>query len=139
MDSSLVKFPLTIKAKLTEKPKNKMLDEMRKTMQQAQLEIQQINIQENRAIQENTIDGEEPNPAIMQQIQAYYGVERQKRQQAVRDLEARLDETEKMSLGSEIVQGQTERYVELKVGDNVREQFNVEVVVEDDKVIAIRS
>ena len=44
-----------------------------------------------------------------------------------------------MSLGSEIVQGQTERYVELKVGDNVREQFNVEVVVEDDKVIAIRS
>ena len=74
MDSILVKFPLTIKAKLTEKLKNKMLDEMRKTMQQAQLEIQQINIQENRAIQENTIDGEEPNPAIMQQIQAYYGV-----------------------------------------------------------------
>ena len=36
MDSILVKFPLTIKAKLTEKLKNKMLDEMRKTMQQAE-------------------------------------------------------------------------------------------------------
>ena len=42
-------------------------------------------------------------------------------------------------LGAEIVQGQSERFVELKVGDNIRDQFNVEVVVEDDKIIAIRS
>ena len=49
------------------------------------------------------------------------------------------DELEKLVLGAEIVQGQSERFVELKVGDNIRDQFNVEVVVEDDKIIAIRS
>ena len=49
------------------------------------------------------------------------------------------DELEKLALGAEIVQGQSERFVELKVGDNIRDQFNVEVVVEDDKIIAIRS
>jgi len=29
--------------------------------------------------------------------------------------------------------------VELKVGDNLREAMNVEILVEDDKIIAIRS
>ena len=48
-------------------------------------------------------------------------------------------ELEKLGPGAEIVQGTTERFVELKVGDNIRDQFNVEVVVEDDKIIAIRS
>jgi len=36
------------------------------------------------------------------------------------------------------VQGTLERQVELKVGDDMREVMNVEVLVEDDKVVAIR-
>ena len=138
MDSILVKFPLTIKAKLTEKLKESMLEEMRSNMQQAQLEIQQINIQENRAVQEASEDGE-PNPEALQMIHQHFGIERQKRQEFVQQTEARMNDTEKMVIGAEIVQGQTERFVELKVGDNIRDQFNVEVVVEDDKIIAIRS
>ena len=39
MDKVLVKFPLTIKAKLTEKLKNSMLEEMNNGIQQAQLEM----------------------------------------------------------------------------------------------------
>lgn len=142
MDSVLVKFPLTIKAKLTEKLKNSMLDEMRANMQQAQLEIQQINIQENRAVKQagdEVEEGQEVNPQTLAMIHQHFGVERQKRQEFVQETEARYKETEKMALGAEIVQGQTERFVELKVGDNIRDQFAVEVVVEDDKIIAIRS
>ena len=48
MDKVLVKFPLTIKAKMTDKLKAKMLDELEKGMQQAELEISQINIEETR-------------------------------------------------------------------------------------------
>ena len=45
---------------------------------------------------------------------------------------------EKMVIGAEIVQGTLERQVEVHVGDDMREIMNVEVLVEDDKIIAIR-
>lgn len=72
-------------------------------------------------------------------IHRHFGMERQKREEYIAQTTARRDELEKLALGAEIVQGQSERFVELKVGDNIRDQFNVEVVVEDDKIIAIRS
>lgn len=139
MDSIMVKFPLTIKAKLTEKLKNSMLDEMNKNISQAELEISQINIQENRAVEEVSKASENPNPQQLAAIHRNFGMERQKREQFVAQTQARREELEKLALGAEIVQGQTERFAELKVGDNIRDQFNVEVVVEDDKIIAIRS
>ena len=139
MDKVLVKFPLTIKAKMTDKLKAKMLDELEKGMQQAELEISQINIEENKAIQQESANGQEPAPETMAMIHQHFGVERQKRQVYVAKAQARHDELEKLGPGAEIVQGTTERFVELKVGDNIRDQFNVEVVVEDDKIIAIRS
>ena len=52
--------------------------------------------------------------------------------------QAKLEETKKLAIGAEIVQGTLERTAELKVGSNMRELMNVEVLVEDDKVVAIR-
>lgn len=135
MDSVLVKFPMTIKAKLTEKLKASMLEDFHKRIQQANLEIQQLNMQEQRAASE----AGETNYEELEMIRNHFGIERQKRQDFIAQTEASITETEKLALGAEIVQGQTERFVELKKGDNVREQFNVEVVVEDDVIIAIRS
>lgn len=134
MDKVLVKFPLTIKAKLTEKLKSSMLEEMTNNIKQAELEISQINIEETRAVQQA---GEDQQALAM--IHQHFGVERQKRQEFVAQTQGRKESLEKLVIGAEVVQGQTERFVELKVGDNIRDQFNVEVVVEDDKIIAIRS
>ncbi len=134
MDKVLVKFPLTIKAKLTEKLKNSMLEEMTNNIKQAELEISQINIEETRAVQQA---GDDEQALAM--IHQHFGVERQKRQEFVAQTQGRKESLEKLVIGAEVVQGQTERFVELKVGDNIRDQFNVEVVVEDDKIIAIRS
>ncbi len=135
MDSVMVKFPMTIKAKLTEKLRASMLEDFRNRIKQAQLEIQQINIQENRALSEVGEDNQDEIAMINQ----HFGIERQKREDFVAQTEAQIADTEKLVLGAEIVQGTTERFVELKKGDNVRDQFNVEVVVEDDVIIAIRS
>ena len=135
MDSVLVKFPMTIKAKLTEKLRASMLEDFHNRISQAQLEIQQINIQENRALSEVGEDNQEE----IEMIHQHFGIERQKREDFVAQTEAQIADTEKLVLGAEIVQGTTERFVELKKGDNVRDQFNVEVVVEDDVIIAIRS
>ncbi len=134
MDKVLVKFPLTIKAKLTEKLKTSMLEEMTNNIKQAELEISQLNIEETRAVQQA---GDDEQALAM--IHQHFGVERQKRQEFVAQTQGRKESLEKLVIGAEVVQGQTERFVELKVGDNIRDQFNVEVVVEDDKIIAIRS
>ena len=135
MDSVMVKFPMPIKSKLTEKLRSSMLEDFRNRIKQAQLEIQQINIQENRALSEVGEDNQDEIAMINQ----HFGIERQKREDFVAQTEAQIADTEKLVLGAEIVQGTTERFVELKKGDNVRDQFNVEVVVEDDVIIAIRS
>ncbi len=139
MDKVLVKFPLTIKAKLTEKLKNSLLEEMTSSIKQAELEISQINIEETRAVQQVTASNREPDERTLAMIHQQFGIERQKRQEFVAHTQERKEALEKLVLGAEVVQGQTERFVELKVGDNIRDQFNVEVVVEDDKIIAIRS
>ena len=73
-----------------------------------------------------------------QSIQAHFGQERQKRLEFREESTARKEEMEKMVIGAEIVQGTLERQVEVHVGDDMREIMNVEVLVEDDKIIAIR-
>ena len=45
---------------------------------------------------------------------------------------------EKLAIGAEIVQGTLERQVDVHIGDDMRELMNVEVLVEDDKIVAIR-
>ena len=57
----------------------------------------------------------------------------------VEQTRAQLEELEKFAEGAEIIQGTIERQVEAKVGDDMRELMNVEILVEDDKIIAIRS
>ena len=106
----------------------------------AELEIQQINIEEKRALQEN--EKPEMDVTDIQRhnlIRQRYGEERQKRLNYCADARQRREEAEKFALGAEITQGTLERQVEVKVGDDMRELMNVEVLVEDDKIIAIRS
>ena len=143
MNTISLKMPVTIKAKLTEKLKAKILGELEDGIKRAELEVQQLNIQEKRVMQENQPeDAENPTPEEIQRlqsIQAHFGQERQKRLQYREEAMARKEETEKLVLGAEIVQGTLERQVEVHVGDDMRELMNVEVLVEDDKIIAIRS
>ena len=143
MDMISLKMPVTIKAKLTEKLKAKIIGDLEEGINRAELEVQQLNIQEKRVMQENQPeDAENPTPEEIQRlqsIQAHFGQERQKRLQYREEAMARKEETEKLVLGAEIVQGTLERQVDVHVGDDMRELMNVEGLVEDDKIIAIRS
>jgi len=134
MDSISVKVPVTIKAKLTEKLKASILEDLEKNIQRAELEVQQINLQEKRTMEEQ---GDDPQRAAA--IQQYFGTERQKRLEYRAEALEKKETTEKLAIGAEIVQGTLERQVEIRVGDDMRELMNVEVLVEDDKIIAIRS
>jgi len=139
MDSISLKMPVTIKAKLTEKLREKMIKELDEGISRAQLEVQQIEIQAKRAIQENEV----PEPTVtdiqrLNMIKQHFGEERQKRLEFIAESQQRREDAQKLVLGAEIVQGTLERQVEVHVGDDMRELMNVEVLVEDDKIVAIR-
>ncbi len=135
MDSISIKIPVTIKAKLTEKLKKRIVDELTHNIEQVDLELKQLELEEQKVIKEEGAN----NLQQLQAIRQHFGMERQKRLDYKEEAEGHLADTNKLALGAEIVQGQLERITELKVGDNIREVMNVEVLVEDDKVIAIRS
>ena len=139
MDSISLKMPVTIKAKLTEKLREKMIKDLDEGISRAQLEVQQIEIQAKRTIQENEV----PEPTVtdiqrLNMIKQHFGEERQKRLDFIAESQQRREDAQKLVLGAEIVQGTLERQVEVHVGDDMRELMNVEVLVEDDKIIAIR-
>ena len=133
MDSVSIIAPVTIKAKLTEKLKAKILDDLKKGIEQVELEIKEINLQQERALAEQ---GDIPQREAA--IRRHFGQELQKRQQFRAESIARQEHFEKLSIGAEIIQGNLQRQVEIKIGDDMRDIANVEILVEDDKVIAIR-
>ena len=136
MDSISIKVPVTVKAKLTEKLRAKMLKEMEEGLSRAELEMQQLGIQEKRVMQE--AEQGELTPQAIDHINMIRQ-ERQSRMEYVEQTRAHLEELEKFAEGAEIIQGTLEHQVEVHVGDDMREIMNVEILVEDDKIIAIRS
>ncbi|EFW28989.1 MULTISPECIES: YlqD family protein [Selenomonas] len=136
MDSISLKVPVTVKAKLTEKLRTKMRKEMEEGVSRAELELQQIGIQEKRVMQE--AEQGELTPQAIDHINMIRQ-ERQSRMEYVEQTRAHLEELEKFAEGAEIIQGTLEHQVEVHIGDDMREIMNVEILVEDDKIIAIRS
>ena len=130
MDSIIVKVPVVVKAKVTEKLKTRMIDEFTKMAEQLELEMKQINLDHQHELNEH--------PDQRGEIDRFFGNEFGMRQQRRAEVLGRKETLEKLAIGAEIVQGNLERQIELKVGDNFREAMNVEVLIEDDKVVAIR-
>ena len=130
MNSISLIVPVTVKAKLTEKLRAYLVDDAEKVAHQMDLEIKQVNIDRQRELNAHPEQGE--------QIVRFFGAEIQKRQQRRDEAIERKEYVEKLQLGAEIVQGTLSHEVNLKVGDNFKEMMNVEILLEDDKIIAIR-
>lgn len=130
MNSIVIKAPVTVKAKLTEKLRAHLIDEAVKVGEQMELEIKQINLDMQREL--------DRSPEHEDEIRNFFGNELAPRQGRLEEAHRRKETFEKLAAGAEIMQGTIERQVELKVGDNLREAMNVEILVEDDKIIAIR-
>ena len=130
MNSITLTVPVTVKAKLTDKLRARLVEECTAVIDQMQLEIKQIDIDQQREL--------ERAPQHEGQIRNFFGNEIAKRQQQIDEATHRKETLEKLAPGAEILQGNTQRQVELKIGDNLREAMNVEVLVEDDKIVAIR-
>lgn len=135
MDTITLKCPVTIKAKVTEELKKHLAAEIQENIKKADLELQQIEFHAKRIMAEQAKQDAQGLIAVRQQIDG----EKQKRIDFKNHLLDKLKETAQLELGSEIVQGNLERIVELKVGDDLPKLMNAEILLEDGKVLAFRN
>lgn len=135
MDRMTLKCPVTIKAKVTDELKRKMVAEIQDGIKKVDLEIQQVEFQGKRMLTEQAKVDAQGLPALRRQID----MERQKRLDFKNHLLQKLKETEAIENGSEVVQGQLERLVEIKVGDDMQSIMNAEILLEDGKIVAFRN
>lgn len=134
-ESLTIKCPVTVKAKVTEDLKDKLANEIQENIKKADLELQQIEFHAKRALTEQAKADAQGLTALRQQIE----MEKQKRNEFKTHMVERLKETAKLEIGSEIVQGTLERLVTVNMGDDLNKVLATEILVEDGKVIAIRS
>ena len=134
MQSMMVRLPINIKAKVTEKLKRELTNEFTANLKNVEYELEQIEFHGKRMLAEQAKQDAQGLPALREQIEA----ERAKRLEAKNELETKIAATEKLELGAEIMRGNMERVYELKVGDVLDEIIGAEILLEDGKVIAFR-
>ena len=135
MDKMVVRVPVTIKSKVTEKLKAKRGADLKSNVQAAGLDLEQFEFDARRAINEQANVNSDAVARLKEQID----FERSKRQSAKKEVEDKLERAENLEIGSEIGHGQIERSVEITIGSNLEELMGAEIVVEDGKVIAFRA
>ena len=135
IDSMTLKCPVTINAKVTEDLKKQLANEIQNNIKKTDLELQQIEFQAKRIMAEQAKQDMQGLEAVRQQIDA----ETKKRLDFKNHLVDQLKESGQLEIGAEIVQGTLERIVEIKVGDEMPQIMNAEILVEDGKIIAFRN
>lgn len=134
MESMLVRMPVNVKAKVTEKLKHEMIAELTANLKTVDYELEQIEHHGKRMLAEQAKQDAQGLPALREHIEA----ERQKRVDAKKEIEEKMIEANKLEIGAEILRGSMERVYELKVGDNLDDIIGAEILLEDGKVIAFR-
>ncbi|MBL0388868.1 YlqD family protein [Tumebacillus sp. ITR2] len=130
-----VKVPVAIKLILTEGTKKGITGEINQAIQGIQHELEQIEFQARKALQ----DAEQHGPEAVQGLTARINQERGARMERREQLMQQLVQIQQSEIGAEINGGQVESTVDIRVGDNWEEKVQVnEIVLKDGVVVEIR-
>lgn len=125
--------PITVRARVTDALKARLTAECRAAMAELDEDLRQIEIQGKRAQLSAQLSPQQ-QVALRQALEN----ERLKRLDQKAELEARIKDIGNLTLGSEIVQGTVQGPVEVAVGADWDHLMQVEVLLEDGRVVAVR-
>ena len=134
MDQMTVRVPVTIKAKVTESLKAKLIADLQQRQDMVEQDLQQIEFQAKRLLSEQAKIDAQGLIQLRQQIEE----EKQKRMNFKAEVAAKLKDAEKLEIGSGIAQGTMEQTITVKVGDDLDALMGSEILLEDGKIIAFR-
>lgn len=134
MEEMTVRVPVTIKSKVTEGLKAKLVADLQQRLELVEQDLQQIEFQAKRLLSEQAKLDAQGLIQLRQQIEE----EKQKRLNFKAEVAAKLKEAEKLELGSEIAQGTMEQTITVKIGDDLDSLMGSEILLEDGKIVAFR-
>lgn len=125
--------PVIVKVRVTDAYKKALVQDLQQTASKLELELQQLEFQ-TKKLAEIT----KKNPGAVESAQVQLEQEKHRRLDTRTKLLDKIKEVGRLSNGAEVVQGQVESIVEVKVGDNWHNLLSVEIIIEDGKVVEIR-
>ncbi len=140
--SLMMKRPITVKAIVTSQWKEEVQQQLQNQITQLDKQIQQLEMQGNRTIEELKKKSSDPTSAqVSKQVDSIQGQVNQKKGELLNkknQLLQQLQQVQLLELDQEVVQAQMESFFRIEKGDNLVKKLNVEVVLRDGIVEDIR-
>jgi len=139
--SLLLKRPVTVKAIVTAQWKEEVTQQLQKQVASLDQQMQQLEMQGKRTIEEITKQAGAANPQVQKQTESIQGQVNQKKAEMLEKKNQflqQLQQIQLLELDQEVVQAQMESFFRLEQGDNLVKKLNVEVVLRDGVVEEIR-
>ncbi|MFD2171401.1 YlqD family protein [Tumebacillus lipolyticus] len=130
-----LRVPVQIKIVLTEETKAQITGEINQAIQGVQHELEQIDFQSRKALQDAEKNGPQAVNSVQARINQEVGMRMERREQMMQQ----LVQIQQSPIGSEIPGGQVDTNVEVRVGDvweNVIQ--GTEIILKDGIVVEIR-
>ncbi|EAZ89511.1 YlqD family protein [Crocosphaera chwakensis] len=140
--SLLLKRPVNLKVIVTTRWKEEMQQQLQAQISQLDNQMQQIEMQGQRAISE--IQKQSVSPPGAQTTQQIDNIQLQVNQKKSEFLERKnqflqqMQQVQTVELEQEVVQGQMESFFRVEKGDNLVKKLNVEIVIRDGVIEEIR-
>ena len=126
--------PVLVKTRVTDQYKKLLAVELQQTVARLEMELQQLEFQSRKLLELTKKNPSDAEAAFTQLEQ-----EKQKRLDTRIKLLDKIKEVCKLVNGSEVVQGKVESFVQVQIGDDWNKTMNAEIVLEDGKVVEIRT
>ncbi|MDD4049251.1 MAG: YlqD family protein [Clostridia bacterium] len=134
MEKIIVNRKIFVKVKVTDEFKKSFTQEMQNGINKLEAELSFLEQRAKKVITELTIKGSSQVSAVREQLE----FEKQKREEAKANFMEQIRVASTLENGKEVVRGELEGPVEVKIGDNWEEIIQREIVIEDGVVIEIR-
>lgn len=134
MEEITLRVPVTIKARFTPDLKEKLAAEINEALNNVQTDLQQLEFRARRMIDEQA----KVDVNVLPQLNANIEAERIKMLNFKNDAETRMERLNELEFGAEIVQGNLDREITVKVGDDLHKLMGAEILLEDGKIAVLR-
>jgi uncharacterized protein involved in exopolysaccharide biosynthesis len=138
----LLKRPVNVKAIVTPRWKEEAQQQLQLQINQLDQQLQQLEIQGQRAINEIQKQSiSPPGPQVMQQIESIQGQVNQRKSELLdqkNQILQQLQQVQVLELNQEVNQGTIESVFTIEPGENLIQKMQVEILLRDGMVEEIR-
>ncbi|MGI6587663.1 MAG: YlqD family protein [Peptococcia bacterium] len=134
MEKLIINRKITVKVRVTDLFKKQVIQELQEGIKKLDAELKFLDQRAKKMITELTLKASPQVAAVREQLE----YEKRKREETRTAMAEQIKIVGTLEQGQEVVQGEIEGPLEVKVGDNWQEIMQREIVLEDGQIIAIR-